>query len=146
MSYRCSQILKKNIELASAQMNNYFNDTKTKEERSTPRLHRTGVSSQFSATHQQCFPQTDLLWLPAQQKYNRNMSGSEFSSSKNVPVKSSRVNCHELKTFMTNTSHQKTNIEKRETIRKITKVLPNKLVNISHRPTARIFHNCMTSN
>jgi len=64
------------------------------------------------------------LWLPAQQKYNRNMSGSEFSSSKNVPVKSSRVNCHELKTFMTNTSHQKTNIEKRETIRKITKVLP----------------------
>ena len=70
------------------------------------------------------FPQTDLQWLPAQQKYNRNMSGSEFSSSKNVPVKSSHVNCKELKTFMTNTSHQKTNIEKRETIGKITKVLP----------------------
>ena len=119
-------------------MNNYFNATKTKEERSTPRLHRTAVSSQFSATHQQCFPQTDLLWLPAQQKFNRNMSGSEFSSSKNVPVKSSHVHCHQLKTYTINTSNQKTNYEKRETIRKIMKVLPNKLVNISHRPTVRI--------
>ena len=69
-----------------------------------------------------------------------------ISKFKNVLVKSSRVNCHELKTYMINTSNQKTNIEKRRTVRKITKVLPNKLVNISHCPTAPIFHNCMTSN
>ena len=142
MSYRCSQILKKNIELASAQMNNYFNATKTKEERSTPRLHRTAVSSQFSATHQQCFPQTDCQRNKIQSKHE----WFRISKFKNVLVKSSRVNCHELKTYMINTSNQKTNIEKRRTVRKITKVLPNKLVNISHRPTARIFHNCMTSN
>ena len=126
-------------------MNNYFNDTKTKEERSTPRLHRTAVSSQFSATHQQCFPQTDLLGCQ-RNKIQSKHEWFRISKFKNVLVKSSRVNCHELKTYMINTSNQKTNIEKRRTVRKITKVLPNKLVNISHRPTARIFHNCMTSN
>ena len=82
--YICAaKFSKENIELASAQTNNYFNATKIKEERSTPlRLHRTAVTSQFSATHQQCFPLTDLLGLPAQPKFNRNMNGSEFASSK----------------------------------------------------------------
>ena len=109
-----------------------------------PRLHRTAVSSQFSAAHQQCFLHTDLLWLPAQHKFNQN-SGLGFFKFKNVPVKSSHANCHELKTCMINTSNQKTNIEEQETIKKITKVLPNKLVNTSHRPTAWIFHNCIAS-
>ena len=81
--YKCAaKSSKKNIELASAQTDNYFYATKTKEKRFTPRLHQTAVSSQFSSTHQQCFPLTDVVWLPLQQKFNRNTSGSEFSSPK----------------------------------------------------------------
>ena len=63
----------------------------------------------FSDSSAVISPKTDVQWLPAQQKIQSKHEWFRIFKFKNVPVKSSCVNCHELKMNMINTSKQKTN-------------------------------------
>ena len=136
---------KQNIQLASAQMNNYFKATKPKEEKPpqdyTGQLFRCNLQRLISSV----FPK--LMFYGCQ----RNKNSIKTWVVQNVQVQKCACQIQPRQLPWTENIYDKYQQPenkhwKTRNFRKITKVLPYKLVNISHRPAVRIFHNCIASN
>ena len=119
-------------------MNNYFKATKPKEEKPpqdyTGQLFRCNLQRLISSV----FPK--LMFYGCQ----RNKNSIKTWVVQNVQVQKCACQIQPRQLPWTENIYDKykqpeTNIEKRDNIRKITKVLPNKLVNIHTHPTVRIF-------